>query len=252
LGPLAETLLAAREDGRFGNTQENVWSLLALAELAKARASAGRVTVKVLLGGRLAAQKTVAGQAVERVTLPIAKLGKGPLSLAVKGGEIFYSARIRLARPMAAEASDHGFRVVRSYLDPAAKTPLEQVRLGQSVLVRVEVTSPSRRAHVAVVDRLPAGLEPVLTRFDQTDDWRTQERPGGSWRDWGTTWQNQELHDDRMQIFADTLDDGTSEHEYLVRAATVGTFVAPPASADAMYEPAIYGRSAAGSLEILP
>ena len=38
---------------------------------------------------------------------------------------------------------------------------------------------------------------------------------------------------------------------YLVRAATTGTFVAPPTSAEAMYDPAVQGRSPARTVEIV-
>jgi hypothetical protein len=103
-----------------------------------------------------------------------------------------------------------------------------------------------------VVDRLPAGFEPVLTRFGNADNWSQPQVHRGSWRDWGTYWQNQELRDDRMRIFADTLKSGGSRHEYLVRAATAGKFVVPPTTVEAMYEPAIHGRSAGSSLEIVP
>jgi uncharacterized protein YfaS (alpha-2-macroglobulin family) len=251
LAQLASTLLESRVEGRWGSTQENVFGLLALAELAKARASAEPVTVSVRLGDKLVAKKTVAAEAVAHVSVPLPKLGKGPLVIAAEGGEIFYSARIRVERPMAAESFDHGIIVERSYLNPEDKTPLKQVQLGQQILVRLKVTSPIARAHIAVVDRLPAGFEPVLRRFANVDGW--QERPARPrwWRDWGTSWQNEELRDDRMQIFADTLATGTSQHEYLVRAACTGKFVVPPASAEAMYVPAVQGRSAAASLEIV-
>ena len=109
------------------------------------------------------------------------------------------------------------------------------------------------RTHMAVVDRLPAGFEPVLKRFSNQDDSEPRSTRQASWAaNWDTLWQNEELHDDRMQVFADTLGKGTSSHDYLVRAATTGIFVAPPASAEAMYDPAVQGRSPARTVEIVP
>ena len=111
------------------------------------------------------------------------------------------------------------------------------------------MTSPLARTHIAVVDRLPAGFEPVLKRFSNTDE--SGARSTTHWTaDWNTLWQNEELRDDRMQVFADTLGKGTSTHDYLVRAATTGTFVAPPTSAEAMYDPAVQGRSPGRIVEI--
>jgi hypothetical protein len=247
---LAGTLLESRAHGRWGSTQENMFGLLALADLAKAQASMGQVTVSVRLGDKLVTKKTVGGNAIEHVSVPLDQLAGGPLVIATEGGELFYSARIRIERPMAKESDDHGIIVERSYLHPEDKTPIEQFRLGQEVLVRIKVSSPIAHAHVAVVDRLPAGFEPVLRRFANAEGWRNQPARPRFWHDWGTSWQNEELRDDRMQIFADTLAHGTSEHEYLVRAASTGKFVVPPASAEAMYDPAVHGRSAGSSLEI--
>ena len=251
LGQLARTLLESRVEGRWGNTQENVFGLLALADLARARAGAGQVMVSVRLGDRVVAKQSVAGDGVEHVFVPLDKLGGGPLVIAAEGGEIFYNARLRVERPLVSENFDHGIIVERSYLHPEDKTPVEQIHLGQQVLVRLKVSSPVARAHIAVVDRLPAGFEPVLRRFANTDGWQSQPARPRWWHDWSTSWQNEELRDDRMQIFADTLTSGSSQHEYLVRAASTGQFVAPPASAEAMYEPAVQGRSAGGTLEIV-
>jgi uncharacterized protein YfaS (alpha-2-macroglobulin family) len=252
LSVFASALLRARVAGRWGNTQENVFGLLALAELAKARASAGRVAVTVRLGDEFVARKTVAAEAVEHVFVPLAKLGSQPLVVAAEGGEIFYSARIRVERPMTGEVLDHGLEVKREYLNPEDNEPMGSITLGQQVLVRITVSSPMAHAHVAVVDRLPAGFEPVLSRF--SNDGESQPHSTGhaySAASWNTYWQNEELRDDRMQVFADTLSKGASTHDYLVRAASTGTFVAAPTSAEAMYDPAVQGRSSARTVEIV-
>jgi hypothetical protein len=43
---------------------------------------------------------------------------------------------------------------------------------------------------------------------------------------------------------------GSSTQEYLARATSAGTFVAPPAMAEAMYRPALRGRSGASTLTV--
>ena len=252
LAQLTDALLKVRKEGHWANTQENLFGLLALADLAKMRAGAGTVSVSIRLGEKTLARKTIAAVAVEHVFVPLAKLGAGPLVITAENGEIYYSARIRVERPIASEALDRGLIVEREYLDEKGEKPLETIQLGQTVLIRLKVQSPLRRAHVAVVDRLPAGFEPVLTRFSNADNLQDQGAARAHWwHDWNTSWQNEELRDDRMQIFADTLSQGTSTHEYRVRATTTGTFSAPPALAEAMYDPAVQGRSAVRTVEIV-
>lgn len=244
---LADGLLAARVNGRWQSTQENMYGLLAMAELARTRVAAGEVQVAITLSGQTIATRTLVGADVARVSVPLGEL-KGPLSLSVTGGEVFYTARIKVERPLDDKAVSHGLTIERTYLDPETDKPLSKLRLGQTVKVRLTVRSPERRAHVAVVDYLPSGFEPVLTRFRRS---YTQESPTPVWwGGWRTIWQNQELRDDRAQIFADLLGTGDSQYEYLVRATSVGHFTAPPATVEAMYLPTINGHSAAVPLEI--
>jgi uncharacterized protein YfaS (alpha-2-macroglobulin family) len=66
-----------------------------------------------------------------------------------------------------------------------------------------------------------------------------------------TRWQNQQLHDDRVELFADVLVAGETTHEYLTRAMSAGSFIAPGTLAEMMYKPTVNGRSAGGTLRIV-
>jgi hypothetical protein len=249
---LEEALLASRVEGRWSSTQENVYTLVALAGLAKSRAAGGDVTVLVGVGDRAPERRLVHAGAVERLRVPLESLAPGAkITIDAGARELFYAARVHVERPLDGAAADHGLGVSREYLDPTTDAPVGKIRLGQTVKVRITVRSPERRAHVAVVDRLPAGFEPVLTRFrasyagDEAPSWR-----GFWWWCHETAWQNLELHDDRAVLFADVLMSGRSHEEYLVRATTVGAFAAPPVTAEAMYEPAVAGRSVAGKVVV--
>jgi uncharacterized protein YfaS (alpha-2-macroglobulin family) len=59
-----------------------------------------------------------------------------------------------------------------------------------------------------------------------------------------------ERHDDRVQLFATRLSEGTHEFSYVVRATTAGTFRTAPARAEEMYEPEVFGRTATAVIEI--
>jgi uncharacterized protein YfaS (alpha-2-macroglobulin family) len=249
---LEEALLAARVDGRWSSTQENVYALVALAALAKSRAAGGDVTALVTIGDGAPERTVVRAGAVARLRFPLGGVARGA-AITIDGGarELFYAARVHVERPLDGQATDRGLAVARAYLDPDTGAVVDKVRLGQTVKVCITVRSPERRAHVAVVDRLPAGFEPVITRFRPSyagDEWH-----GGRGLWWWieqTVWQNLELRDDRAQLFADVLVSGTSQQEYLVRATTVGSFTAPPVTAEAMYEPAVAGRSAADKVVV--
>jgi uncharacterized protein YfaS (alpha-2-macroglobulin family) len=132
------------------------------------------------------------------------------------------------------------FTLKRRYLDLRGE-PLPPQGFVQGQLAVVELTLESTASedipNVAIVDRLAAGLEienPRLGREHRLD-WMPQE--GLFEPDY------LDLRDNRMQIFgtlpqrAPRVSHSTSRFYYVVRAVTPGTFTAPPALLEIMYDP---------------
>ena len=107
------------------------------------------------------------------------------------------------------------------------------------------MTAPSRRVHVALVDPLPAGFEPVnpelggAASVPPAAEQRTAEWDWWWRRYW---YQHQNLRDQRAEAFTSLLRAGTYTWSYVARATTPGAFVAPPPHAEEMYSPETYGR----------
>jgi hypothetical protein len=244
---LVEGLLARREAGRWSNTQENMHALLALGELASRR-SGTSVRAQVRLGDTTLFDGSLGGAEVRRLSAPLAAAGK--LTLAGEAAGFAYQAQLRVVRPIPETGRAAGLQVARRYLDPATGAALAPgpIKLGQVVKVEASVTSADRQSHVAFVDALPAGFEPVLDRFTRPPP---PERTWW-WRDAPTSWQHRQLRDDRVELFADTLAPGTSTQTYLARATTAGTFRAPGPHAHAMYRPALQGRGDLTRVTIAP
>jgi uncharacterized protein YfaS (alpha-2-macroglobulin family) len=162
-----------------------------------------------------------------------------------------YAVRLTSAREdRAAAPVDRGFKVTRRYLDAKTGKPVTAFAAGQLVKVVVAVESPVDRTFVAVVDRLPAGFEAVNTRLATSQQQQTD--PYGyypSYR-WWWGWTHQELRDDRVLGFADRMQAGTIELEYLARASLPGTYRTLPATAEAMYAPEINGRTAGATVTV--
>ena len=75
----------------------------------------------------------------------------------------------------------------------------------------------------------------------------------GSWDSgWWSPFDHREIRDDRVLYSATVLWKGTYTMTYLARATTPGTFVRPPAHAEEMYNPAVYGRSDGGQFTVTP
>jgi hypothetical protein len=123
--------------------------------------------------------------------------------------------------------------------------------------VRLTVTVPSQRHYVAVDDPLPAGFEALDLDLRTTSSLRLSHVASGGAADdcsWYTrlAFDHREKRDDRVVLFADRLPAGTYEYTYLVRATTLGSFIAPPTRAEEMYHPEVFGRAASGAVRIVP
>jgi uncharacterized protein YfaS (alpha-2-macroglobulin family) len=267
--PLARWLLAAREDGRWGNTQENAAALDGLVEYyRKYESEVPDFTAVVALGRQTLARQPFRGRSTEAETraVPMKQLAEKtrpgqPLDLSFSRegtGTLHYVARLRYApNGPAAEPLDQGFSVARAYAVEGEEAPGTRFQAGQLVTVTLTFDLPKERRYVAVTDPLPAGLEPVESWFATTaadlaagpedaetkDAWDWWERGG---------FDRVERHDDRVLLFATRLSAGRHVFSYLARATTAGRFVVAPARAEEMYEPEVFGRTAATILEVQP
>jgi len=211
--------------------------------------------------------------------VPMAALGDGKapadLTLGKQGpGRLYYRLGLRYApSSLKVEAAERGFTLTRRYESVDAPEEVTRssdgtwhVKAGARVRVRLTMVAPSRRYHVALVDPLPAGLEPLNPALEttgslpQTPASDVSETgatglggsPGlGSFWWWTRTWfEHQNLRDDRVEAFTSLLWEGVWEYSYVARATTPGTFVVPPARAEEMYSPETFGRSASERLVV--
>jgi alpha-2-macroglobulin len=227
-----------RPGGTWGNTQENLYALVALADYARAQ-TAGSELVTLSINGKQQIRRRIKGASVLVFRRSLQSYKPGELELETTG-KVRYDVRLTEAREdPAAVPVDKGFGVTRSYLDPVSNAPLTEFKTGQLVKVRVAITSPGSRRYVALEDPLPAGFEAVNTRLATSAN-VSGARTTTSWR-----WNHIELRDDRMLAFADYMNNRSAELEYLVRATMPGTFVAPPPRAEEMYSPDVHGRGTA-------
>ncbi len=174
---LAAGLLAHRTAGRWTNTQENVFVLLALDRYFQAyEKTTPDFVARAWLGDRYAGEQAFRGRTTERrhLAIPMSELrtpgGTSDLFLAKDGpGRLYYRVGLRYApQSLVLDPLDHGFTVERRY--EAVDDPNDvrrdgdgtwRIRAGARVRVTLTMVTPARRYHVALVDPLPAGLEAV-------------------------------------------------------------------------------------------
>ncbi len=260
---LVTGLLGHRKAGRWYNTQENAFVLIALDKYFRTyENTAPDFIARAWLGADYAGEHTYKGYNVERqeVRIPmkqLASLGNGNLTISKDGqGRLYYRVGMQYAPlDLKLPPADHGFTVTRAY--EAVDQPDDvkrdasgdwHVKAGSKVRVRVTMVAPARRHHVALVDPIPAGFEPMNAALAVTgpipqDTKANDSQP--SWYWWSRTWyEHQNMRDERVEAFASLLWDGVHEYVYVARATTLGSFVVAPPKAEEMYSPEVFGRGA--------
>lgn len=274
-------MMAARKNGRWGNTQENAHAMEALvAYYRKYESTTPNFTAIARLGQEELARERFEGRSTESrvrelpisaVMAPAAGAGtKRSITFAREGeGTLYYTARLRYASDaLFQEGLNAGFRVERRY-EPyvegaTANAPASTTyKAGDLVRVTLTLRLTKERRFVAVTDPLPAGLEPVESWFQTTASQLSAESTRQSTRedgtadgeDWTRLWRSGgfdhvERHDDRVELFATRLSEGVHVFSYVARATTAGTFRTAPTHAEEMYEPEVFGRTATAIIEV--
>ncbi|MFN2282537.1 MAG: hypothetical protein ACK2TZ_11790, partial [Anaerolineales bacterium] len=169
-------------------------------------------------------------------------------------GRLYYRLGLKYApTDLKLEPLDMGFVVQREYEavdDPEDVKRLEDgtwvIKAGARVRIRLTMVADNRRYHVALVDPLPAGLEiinPALAVSGTVPQDPNSSESSYGWWWWWTWYEHQNMRDERAEVFTSLLWDGVWEYTYVARATTPGTFVVPPAKAEEMYSPEVFGRS---------
>ena len=261
---LVRGLLDHRVAGRWSSTQENGFVLVALDRYFDTFESATPDFVaKAWLGPRFAGQHTFHGRSTEtsQIDVPMAwlqdpKHASADLTLQKSGpGRLYYRVGMRYApRDLTLPPFDAGFAVQRVYeaVDDPGDVRRDadgswHIKAGARVRVRVTMVNEARRYHVALVDPMPAGFEIVNPAFAASGALPTdpKDEGGGGWWWWARTWyEHQNLRDERAEAFSSLLWEGVHDYDYVARATTPGRFVVPPAKAEEMYHPEVFGRGA--------
>jgi uncharacterized protein YfaS (alpha-2-macroglobulin family) len=260
---LVRGLLSHRTAGRWQNTQENVFVLLALDRYFNTYESiTPDFVARLWLGETYVAEHTFEGRTTDTksTTVPMSYLVDEEAAdlqdiIVEKDGDgrLYYRLGLRYApTDLDLDPLDMGFTVQRVYEaidDPEDVSRDEDgtwhIRAGARVRVKINMVANSRRYHVALVDPLPAGLEiinPALAVSEEVPA-DPSERQGRWWWWWWPWYDHQNLRDERAEAFTTLLWDGVYTYSYVARATTPGEFVVPPAKAEEMYTPEVFGRS---------
>lgn len=263
-------LMAAREEGRWRTTQENVWAILALTDYAAATGELeGAYRFQVGLNGKRILSGDVTADNVDQsrsVTVPMGDLLRGvgnrvivermPLSGQDEKGALYYSSTMRYYLPVEqVQPLNRGVLVIRQYtLDGHPDEEIHEAQVGDLIRVKLTVIAPNSLHYLVVEDPIPAGTEAVDTSLRTTSQLlespefqqvTEEDQPWGWW-----VFSHTEIRDEKVALFAPVVKAGTYEYTYLLQASVPGEFLVMPAVAYEMYFPETFGRSAGDSFTV--
>jgi uncharacterized protein YfaS (alpha-2-macroglobulin family) len=187
------------------------------------------------------------------------------------GPPVFYYLTVNaVPRGAPVRPNERGVVVERWYERYEDGKPVTEIAEGELVRVRLRVTVPAERHFVVLDDALPAGLEAIdlslrtvggvpgpgaadsaFQQPEAAEDGGAMAWSYGSWdAGWWSPFDHRELRDDKVVYVATLLWPGSYSATYLARATTPGRFVRPPAHAEEMYNPAVFGESDGGEFTV--
>lgn len=243
---LLQRLANRAENGRWYNTQENAFALLAMGKLSR-NGTLDPASGEVLVDGEVVATFDTDGVSIQSSEWA----GKNLEIRTTSDGSAWFTVLDEgVPHQPEYEQYDSGIVVRREYFDTEGKkVDLMDLVQGQTIVCRLLLKSEKGRIEdIVLTDLVPAGLEienPRLSR-DGGYDWvgKAQKRFGNLTRD------HLEIRDDRLLLFTSATTK-VSAFYYSLRAVTAGSFVLPQVRAEAMYDPEVMSMRGGGEIRIV-
>ncbi len=258
LPKLVRYLLDIRQNGRWDTTQSTSITLLAFAEYLSAtkELDANFTSGIEIAGKKVMDQKFDSSNVLQRkeVATALKDLARGKETEVKIGkdgqGLLYYDVVMKyIYTPDEIEPAEEGIGILREMTPLTPKDA--SMAVGTTHKVKLTITVPEWRNFVAVESPLPAGMEAIdfrlrTTQQDLADEVNQPREGQWSWDYyWNGLWRFRhiEFRDDQVFLFADDLEAGVYEYEYLVRATTPGKFHLRPARVWEMYYPETFGQT---------
>ena len=245
LAPAVRWLMGNRQGNAWGTTRTTAEVVLALAKYLEATGELSPdFTARVSLDGVALPGLTATAQSVYdaplTLTLTPAQLaGHRALTVDKSGAGTLYLSRVVASTlpPAQAIPQSHGLAVRRVYRVSAEDPSQADTQpSGSEMDVSVEITADTDYRYVQLEDPIPAGCK-VAPGGDDDGSYPLDSSEGTA------GYARQEIRDDRVVFFFDSLPKGRTRLTYKLRAETPGAYQVLPGLASLTYFPEVRGNS---------
>ena len=163
-------------------------------------------------------------------------------------GQLYYTMEMKYALPdEMLTARNEGIKLTYEIVDAETKeivnkaddtSSLVKLESGKLYKATVKLESTRDRTFVALRAPVPSGAE-ILDSTFVTSGTEAEIVSTGDWRHWIS---NKVVYNNEIQFFWDNFGTGSASVTFTFRASRRGVYPTPPALAECMYEPEIFGR----------
>ncbi|GAA5495086.1 alpha-2-macroglobulin [Rubritalea halochordaticola] len=241
---LQELLAKRGQQGHWHTTWVNGWALHAMAAYARyVESERSDSTITLHLASGTKTIQLSKNQPVQNLRLPLEEVQ----NLEASSDHKAFARVVISAKPEVAPVGPvghSGLAIKRRYervTSDGKTSPLLYPKVGDLVLVTLDITFADELQYVAIDDPLPSTFEIV------NEDFASQAAFVKSKKNWKVA--RTELRDDRALFFLNRSWRGrTDSVSYLARITAEGEVHAPPAKVEAMYDPSKYALSGARTI----
>lgn len=271
----SNTINKAEKHGYWGTATDTLWVLICAAEIDRQESTTKtQIDVSVNLSDKQLWETQFKGAALKNQTArfrlfdePLASLKRDylyPLSFSALGkGQLFYAATFQYALPAEIiTARDEGLGVFREIYDlEGNRIESDKLVLGETYRMKVVISSSKTRYDVGLRVPVPSGCDVLDSSFVTTGSY--SEEGGTDNREWtremfygdegyayywGDWWfysirPHKRIYKNQVTYRFGHFYRGQQQIDFLFRATTPGTYPTPPAYAEVLDEPEVFGRS---------
>lgn len=239
LNTLVDIAAGELEKNRYLSTQERMAAFLLGQDFARSDGNGWQAS---LMQGK--SSQTLSGKGMQFMAIENTALARGIKLTNSDTSRLFVSLELTGNPAKPPPARSDAFALKRSWYTADGKPLGERpLRVGESLLLRLEVTTHGDYANAMIVDYIPAGIEIENTNIIQSEQNELRiDNISVSHAMQDARIKHVEFRDDRFVVAA-RLSPGTTHFFYRARVVTPGRFIVPPSYAEDMYQPAIYGLS---------
>ena len=239
VGEMAMHVSKNLRNSKYINTQERIFSLLALGKIAK-KTNQTKIEAIITSNGK---KITTYNDGI--LTFSTKDIVEGKLDIQVNGmGKLYYFYETEgISKDGSFKQEDNYLKIRKTFFNRnGAQISTNSLKLNDLIVVRLTLSS----AYDGTIDNI--AISDILPACFEIENPNTDEIPGTEWINNQTSPDYRDIRDDRINLFDNYYGNNAFNYYYVVRVVSRGTYQMGPVAAEAMYNGEYHSYSGGGRI----